>query len=208
MADVRDASKSTFVRTWGQGGYRENWAVYGKMSGAKESDVVARCLAPFYDRNSVCLEIGCGAGFWTDQYLAKHFQQVIALDVIPRPQLASPNIRYIEVPDRNFDCFGVADASIDFAWSFGVFCHMTLPSIQHYLHGIFRVCRPNARCSLYFSNIERRPGTATVANTEETVPWIENDLARTIYMIEAAGFVDVTDLMPTLPDTMVSCRRP
>jgi hypothetical protein len=63
-----DNSKEVFLKTW-NGGYRENWAVYGKASGKSEEEVVSRCLAPFYDSEKTCLEIGCGLAFWTDKYL-------------------------------------------------------------------------------------------------------------------------------------------
>lgn len=204
---IVDATKTAFLSTW-PGGYRENWEVYGRVTGAAEADVVARCLAPFYNRDHVVLEVGCGLGFWTDRYLAPHFSRVVALDLISRPVFVAPNIDYIEVPDRNYECFGVADESIDFTWSFGVFCHMTLEACQKYLDAIFRKSKAGARCSLYFSNTTRRPGTATVANTEAQVPWVDNDLDRTVAMLQKSGFVDIVDLMPSLPDTMVGCRKP
>lgn len=205
---IVDASKEAFIRTWGPSGYRENWAVYGKMSGHSESQVVDACLKPFYDKAATALEIGCGAGFWTDRYLAENFARVIALDVIPRPPFHSRNIDFIEVPDRNFDCHGVADQSVDFAWSFGVFCHMTLPSIERYLRGVFRVLRPGGRAALYFPNIDRRPGVATVANTPDTPPWVHCDMPTAVAMLERSGFVDIGDLLPTLPDSMVRCQKP
>jgi SAM-dependent methyltransferase len=205
---IVDNSKEAFRRTWGESGYRENWAVYGKVSGHSEEEVVAACLAPYYDPAACALEIGCGAGFWTDRYLAQHFKHVIALDVLAQPRFEQPNIRYIEVPDRNFDCFGVADETADFVWSFGVFCHMTLPSIERYLRGAFRVCRPGARCSLYFSNIDRRPGAIQTENDADHILWVKNDLATTTAMLTRAGFVDIVDTLPRLPDTMISCRRP
>ena len=204
---IVDASKAAFLSTW-PGGYRENWEVYGKVANITEADVVAKCLAPFYNRKHVVLEVGCGLGFWTDRYLAPNFSRVVALDLIPRPAFTSSNIDYIELPDRNYECFGVADGSIDFTWSFGVFCHMTLEAFQKYLDAIFRKSKAGGRCSLYFSNTIRRAGTATIANTENQVPWVDNDLDRTIAMIKKSGFVDIVDLMPSLPDTIVGCRKP
>lgn len=203
-----EATKEAFLRTW-PGGYRENWVVYGKMSGVSEDALVAATLSPFYDPAATCMEIGCGLGFWTDRYLAPHFGAVVALDLLQSVKFKHKNIRYIEVPDRSYSCHGVEDDSVDFCWSFGVFCHIPLPRVQEYLRAIFRKCKRGARCSLYFSNIERRPGTVTAgSDRNDIVPWVENDWRRTCEMLEAAGFVDIVDLLPTLPDTMASCKKP
>ena len=204
---IVDASKEGFLTTW-PGGYRENWTVYGKMSGVEENEIVNTCIAPFRNPQHVALEIGCGLAFWTDRHLAPFFREVIALDLISDPKIISKNVRYIEVPDRNFDCYGVEDSSIDFAWSFGVFCHMTLAAQALYVEAIFRKLRSGGQAALYFANIQRRPGTASIANTELQVPWVENDWARTHAMLERAGFVEIRDMVPHLPDTMAYGRKP
>lgn len=204
---IVDASKEGFLATW-PGGYRENWVVYGKMSGVSEEEIVSTCIAPFRNQAHTALEIGCGLGFWTDRHLAPYFREVVALDLLADPKLTSPNVRYIEVPDRDFSCFGVEDESIDFAWSFGVFCHLTLEAQQSYVEAVFRKLRPGGHAALYFANIERRPGTASRENTELQVPWVENDWARTRAMLEAAGFIEIRDMVPHLPDTMAYGRKP
>lgn len=204
---MTDATKETFLKTW-PGGYRENWEVYGKMSGMAEDVLVARTLAPFYDPAAICLEVGCGLAFWTDKYLAPNFKQVIALDLLPSVLFKHKNIQYIEVPDRSYDCHGVSDDSIDFVWSFGVFCHLSLEAQAKYLQAIYQKCKSGAQCSLYFANIERRPGTASSELREDFVPWVENDWTHTETMLKDAGFVDIEDMLPTLPDTVAHCRKP
>lgn len=204
---IVDASKAGFLATW-PGGYRENWAIYGKMSGVTEEEIVSTCIAPFRNPAHVALEIGCGLGFWTDRHLAPHFREVVALDLLADPKLTSKNIRYIEVPDRDFSCFGVEDESVDFVWSFGVFCHMTLEAQALYVEAAFRKLRAGGQAALYFANIDRRPGTASGSNTEMVVPWVGNDWPRTLGMMERAGFVEIRDMIPRLPDTMAYGRKP
>ena len=207
---ITDTSKEVFIRTWGISGYLENWAIYGAKSGVKEEDLVARCLSPFYHKEKTCLEIGCGAGFWTDKYLAPNFQIVIALDLIPRPFFQNPNIIYIEVGDRDFSCAKVADDSIDFVWSFGVFCHLTRQAIQEYLRSIHRKCKTGAKLSLYFSNNDRRPH---YSGDEQPDPdpnqpmWCNNNMDKTMAMLDLSGFRNIKDLMPELFDSMVYCEK-
>lgn len=204
---LTDTTKRGFNSTW-PGGYRENFEVYAAKTGMGEGPIVRVALEPFYNKEHVALEIGCGGGFWIDKYLAPNFKKVIGLDVIPKPPLVGDNVQYIEVPDRNFECYGVEDGSIDFVWSFGVFCHMTHPAIQSYLHAAFKKLKPGGKAVLYFSNTERRPGTASSGNSENEVLWISNNWVLSENMMVKAGFVNIKDLMPMHIDTIAYAEKP
>lgn len=199
---IVEPSKAAFLNAW-PGGYGENWAVYGSVSGVSEDALVAKCLYPFFNPNHTALEVGCGIGFWIKKYLCPNFKSVIGLDLLPNIDVRCQNFRYIEVPDRNYECFGVADESIDFVWSFGCFCHLPLDAIQKYLDAIHRKLKAGGCASLYFSNSDRRPGCSSIHNTENDIIWVDNDLDRTVKMMEKAGFLQIRDLMPELCDTMV-----
>jgi SAM-dependent methyltransferase len=197
----------------------ENWNVYGKVSGKTEEEVVNRCLAPFYNKDHTCLEIGCGRGFWTNKYLTKQFKHVVALDLLPNPRFTSGNVTYIEVPDRDFTCYGVEDNSIDFCWSFGVFCHLSIPACREYVKAIYSKLKPGGKACLYFSNIDRRPGDSKPfdyenklqhrhVDYENEIQWTFNDYQTTEAMLLDAGFIDVKDQMPDLIDTMISGQKP
>ena len=210
-------SKDVFLKTW-TGGYRENWAVYGAMTERitgkfiTEEEVIEKCLNPFYNPDHVILEVGCGLAFWTDCYLAEHFKKVIAIDILPKDDFWKCELKnfakidYIELPDRDFTCKGVASDSIDFVWSFGVFCHLTLEANQEYLNNIFRVCKKGAKVALYYSNNDRRPhykdDIQPPIDPKEPM-WCNNNYKKTEAMLMKAGFKDIYDLMPELPDTMI-----
>lgn len=202
-----DNSKDIFLKTW-PGGYRENWKVYGKASGKSEDEVVNKCLAPFYDPSKEVLEVGCGLAFWTDRYLAEHFKHVTALDLLPSVKFQHSNITYIEVPDRDFSCYGVPDNSVDFCWSFGVFCHMSLSACEQYVNAIFRKLKSGGEAALYFSNSDRRQLPDNHAFSPDQVQWVRNDFATTEKMLLNAGFEETRDLMPDLMDTMIYGKKP
>jgi hypothetical protein len=201
-----DNTKEKFLNTW-PGGYKENWAVYGKASGKSEQEVVDKCLSPFFNREKICLEIGCGKAFWTDGYLANNFKQVIALDLLPNVKFRHTNITYIEVPDRDFSCYGVVDNSVDFCWSFGVFCHLSLQACQAYVNAIYDKLKDGGEVALYFSNEDRRPLPEGHSFHPNHVQWVRNNFTTTTKMLENAGFVDIKDLMPDLMDTMIYGRK-
>ena len=203
-------SKEVFVNTWGESGYVENWEVYGAMAKVSEEYLVDKCLTPFLNKDAVCLEIGCGGGFWTKRYLMPNFKHVIALDLIPDPKFEGNNITYHELPDRNYECLYVEDNSIDFVWSFGVFCHLNLDAIEIYLRNIYKKCKTGAKLCLYFSNNDRRPhyDTEEMVKPDLSHPlWCNNNLRKTFKMLNEAGFRNITDLMPELPDTLVYCEK-
>lgn len=203
---IVDASKTAFIETWSSKGYRENWDIYGKLTKVSEQAVLDVCMRPFADARGTAIEIGCGGGFWTER-LAPLFSRVVALDILPAPRLPA-NVSYVELGDGEYRCKGVGDETIDFAWSFGVFCHFTVPSIRTYVKDIFRVLKPGSVTSLFFSNSDRRPGCETVANSRNEVPWVAIDLHTAIEIVTSAGFVEPVDAIPELPDTMLICRKP
>jgi cyclopropane fatty-acyl-phospholipid synthase-like methyltransferase len=207
---MKDNSKEQFINTWGPDGYRENWEVYINQAKIEERQFADIMLKDRYNPEHTCLEIGCGGGYWTDKYLAPNFKQVIALDVLPPVKFDHPNITYIELPDRNFECFGVGNDSIDFCFSFGVFCHLSLEAIQTYLKAIFTKLKAGGECVLYFSNNDRRPhyeAEQVCEVTEDHIQWVNNNTKTTIEMLKKAGFTGIKDILPDNPDSIFYCKK-
>lgn len=204
---MRAPTKADFVEAWGAAGYRENFEVYSAQSGIPEQQIVDACLRPYFNSKHVALEIGCGGGYWPEFYLCSNFKHVTGLDVLPGDPFMAPNFTYIEVPDRDYSCWNVPDESIDFVWSFGVFCHLNLESIQQYLRSVHRVLKPGGRAVLYFSNDARRPGMVTYGGGIDGVVWECNDLETSMAMLRNAGFDNPVDLMPQLYDTMLGVQK-
>ena len=207
-----DTSKSAFIKTW-VGGYSEGFEGYPK--GARDQ-IVATCLAPFYDKTHTALEIGCGRGFWVVNYLIPNFAHVICLDVIPKPtELAGLPITYIELPDRTFDGVGVPDASIDFIWSFGLFCHLSGAACKEYLRSIYRMLKPTGRAVVMFGNwtrhhLHRSPlrdeSCADSREDNDDVIWYYCDHVLAQRWCEAAGF-KFKDLIPDHRDTLAYLEK-
>ena len=140
-----ESTKQAFLKTW-PGGYAENFEVYTKQAGRTELEIVDTCLKPFYNPAGTAIEIGCGKGFWVSRHLLPNFKEVIGVDIIP-PEWTDlvtdkSRFRYVEAGDNDYYARAVADNSVDFLWSFGVFCHLCLDSIQKYLHTCHRIMKP------------------------------------------------------------------
>jgi len=214
IIDIKtETTKAAFIKQWTTEGYTEKWAVYGQVCKKTEEEVVREILVPFYDNGKTVLEIGCGSGYWSKTYLSPNFKHVIALDLLPEPHISGGNIEYHEVPDRNYECFGVKDDSAHFAFSFGVFCHLTLSATQKYLNSAFRKLKRGGEVSFYFSNTDRR-GDPLPADykfkepSENDVNWTFNNWETTKKMMEKAGFIDVMEYFPEIPDTLAYGKKP
>lgn len=205
--NAHDTAKADFIATWPDG------YVEGGFVGNEEADVVYRCLTPFFNPEHVALEIGCGGGLWTTRYLIPQFKHVIALDVIPQPsRLTQYSLTYIEVGDRDFDCTGVADESVDFVWSFGVFCHLSGAAIRSYLSGIHRVLKPNGNAVVMFGNWPKRGSKemsedhADKRDHGDGVIWFYCDEYLARKWCDEAGF-GCSNLMPDYWHTMLHLRK-
>lgn len=155
-----DFTKQDFINFWGTGYYEE--FTYG--IGIQE--VIERTIVPF--GNKTCLEIGCGGGVFT-KVLSEHFDKVIGIDVIPMHDgVRYYNVKYIELDNQDYKCTGVENESIDFVYSYGVFCHFSNDAIKEYLQSIYRVLKPGGECMIMISNFEKlKADFPTFANWDE-----------------------------------------
>jgi hypothetical protein len=146
--------------------------------------------------------------------LSPGFRKVTCLDVIPKSDwIASlPNVEYVELPDRDFSCFGVVDGSIDFVWSFGCLCHLSMDAVREYLKNLFQKAKSGANLVCMFGNWPRHPSLKHVDRNAtyppESCPWFYQDLELVQRAVEDAGFVDFKDVFPDLRDTVAHFKKP
>lgn len=207
-----DTSKEDFILAW-PGGYEEDFRFYPSDTESK----VAKAISQFANPDGICIEIGPGRGLWTQRYLVPSFQKVVCIDVIHRPSgLESDRIEWKEVGSKDYSCSGVATASMDFAFSFGVFCHLSQVACQAYLDSLFRVLKPGSSALLMFGNwsrhpsIKQDPSLRRFAN-ERQYPgtcWFYCDLDMAKEMVINSGFVDFVDVYPDFRDTLCTFHKP
>ena len=200
----QDTPKDEYIKCWSSG-YVENVSYY---PAGTESLVSRECLLPFADKDKHALEIGCGGGLWTLKYLKPNFKSVTCLDVIPEPTtFSAEGVSYIQVPDKNFECYGVRDSSIDFVWSFGVFCHLSGNACQCYLKNVRRVLKPNGQAVIMFGNwvrhndIQPRPEEFSNVREHGLCSWFYCDHILAERWCHQAGLL-FKDMLPTFRDTI------
>lgn len=103
-------------------------------------------MLKYIKRGSTILEIGPGAGRWTE-HLQKMASRLLVADISARCLnickkrfKACSNIEYYVVKDRGLDF--TEDNSIDYAWSYDVFVHINPTDIEKYILDFQRILRP------------------------------------------------------------------
>ncbi|HET6880593.1 MAG TPA: class I SAM-dependent methyltransferase [Pirellulales bacterium] len=132
---------------WEHGG--EEWSVSAEWRQSLVENVIDEWLPP----RAAVLEIGPGAGRWTG-HLHERAERLALVDVAPRC-LALCQSR-LDDTEKTAYCLGngpdlspLEDESIDFAWSFDVFVHLTGAVTASYLRELRRVLRTGGRAVIH-----------------------------------------------------------
>lgn len=126
---------------WEQGG--DEWDISAEWKASMLRCVVRRHIASCQH----IVEIGPGAGRWTEELLALS-RQLTAFDIAPRCLeicrerfgASHPEARFLE--NNGNDLPGLDDNSVDAIWSFDAFVHINNPQAAQYAREFRRVLRP------------------------------------------------------------------
>jgi SAM-dependent methyltransferase len=134
----------------------DEWNVSPEWREALIKDVLKRWIP----RGAVVLEIGPGAGRWSEP-LASHASHLIVVDIsdhaleLCRGRLAGrTNVDYVLTPGS--ELLGVPSASVDAIWSFDVFVHIAPYDQASYLSEIERVLVPGGVAVIHHADGRNR----------------------------------------------------
>ena len=145
-----DFTKKQFQDFWGADGYYENF-----QFGVGIERVVEKTITPFYSNTKTALEVGCGGGVFTDRLIG-HFKHLYAIDVIAKPnRFKWDDFTFIEVPNQDYTCHGIESNTIDYCFSYGVFCHLSDQALKEYFENVYRVLKKGGNFVFMISNFEK-----------------------------------------------------
>jgi SAM-dependent methyltransferase len=126
-----------------------DWAAGGDEwtpSAEWKASVVGNFVDPLFSGRSTILEIGPGAGRWTE-YLVTKCDRLIGID-ISETCVAECREKFAQYPHASFEVGSGEDLqmidtnSIDGLWSFDVFVHINKPQLRSYAAEFARILKP------------------------------------------------------------------
>lgn len=106
------------------------------------------------------LEIGCGGGQWSKFiYDLNIFNKMYCIDALSEKHnnfwsyvgdSAENIIQYEQV--KNFELNFIDDNSLDFVFSYDVFCHISLSGVQSYLSSLYKKCNKGAELLIMYAD--------------------------------------------------------
>jgi ubiquinone/menaquinone biosynthesis C-methylase UbiE len=184
-------------------GQPERDGVYGLHWGDPNTHPLLRAIrdrfiAPYLSFESVACEIGPGGGRWTryllsfrELYLVDFHREL--LDEFGR-NFRAPHLHLIK--NSGSDLPGIADRSVDFLFSFGVFVHLDMPIIEKYLSEIRRVLKEHGNAVIQYS--DKRKLAA-----KKNHGFSDNDPDRMRTVVKASKLTILEEDTDTLPHSAV-----
>lgn len=106
------------------------------------------------------LEIGCGGGQWSKFiYSLNRFNTIHCIDVLSKEhnrfweyvgEGASDKITYTQVSD--FSLSHIPDESLDYVFSYDVFCHISKSGQREYIKSLIKKCKPGAKLFIMYAD--------------------------------------------------------
>ena len=118
------------------------------------------CIRPYVDANTTALEIGPGRGAWSKVILGCGAKHLYALDAASAEhtgfwQYVGSADRATYILAKDFSLDGVPDNSIDYFFSFGVFCHLKPEMSAAYIGSLARKMKSGANGFLQFGDFDK-----------------------------------------------------
>ena len=143
---------NSFQKVW-MGGYKTGYSQKRNQKG----------LETYLKKNLEginLLEIGCGGGQWSKFIYDLHvFKNIYCIDVLSEDHNefwqylgneAKDVIKYLQVNDFNLDF--IEDNSLDFTFSYDVFCHLSYSSIETYLNSLYKKSKPGGKLLIMYAD--------------------------------------------------------
>ncbi len=120
--------------------------------------IVSICIIPYITPKTTILEIGADGGFWTQKML--NAGQLFCIDIsdpihtgfwkrIPKREY----IKYFTVSD--FSCSVFKDNTIDYIFSYDVFCHISYSGAEAYLKNLYNKLKFGANCFIMIADADK-----------------------------------------------------
>ena len=122
--------------------------------------VYLACIKHYVNPATTVLEIGPGRGAWTKTFLQRDCKKVYAVDAAPAEHTGfwdyvGPTDRAEYIASGELTLSEVPDDSIDYFFSFGVFCHLKPEMCETYLISLAKKMRVGSHAFLMIADYDK-----------------------------------------------------
>lgn len=146
---------NSFQTIW-EGGFKTGYDELRNQKGIEEylqKNMSGKC----------CLEIGCGGGQWSKFiYNLNVFDKIYCIDVLSEEHNhfweyvgndKKDKIEYVQVKDFNLDF--IPKNTLDYVFSYDVFCHISYTGQKTYLENLYNKCKIDSILLIMFADAEK-----------------------------------------------------
>jgi spore maturation protein CgeB len=189
-------------RFWMSDGHRDDKDMW--QTGERDFSIISADVTTGH--NLVALDVGCGVGRML-RAASQQFGKVIGFDVSQRAidkarELLGANPAVDLVVGSGFDLQPIADASVDFVWSYAALTSMPIKVIATYLVEMKRVLKPTGNLAL-----QVYLGTEVAVRESDTLHLRCLNEENFKKAMELAGFALTTKRELILPNIQVSFKE-
>jgi len=116
------------------------------------------CIQPYINNEITALEIGTNGGAWLKKMMEA--KALIGTDVLSAEHVGFWNnvppldkIAYHHVSDFSCDC--LEEGSVDYVFSYDVFCHISYSGTEQYLKNLYDKLKPGANCFIMIADADK-----------------------------------------------------
>jgi len=140
---------------------RQGWGVCAQdrlRYGIDINKIYEICIEPFVGGKTTALDIGTNGGGWLKKML--NAEALIGIDVLSAehtgfwknmPELNK--IKYYHVDDFSCDC--LKENSIDYVFSYDVFCHISYSGAEQYLKNLYDKLKKGTNCFIMIADADK-----------------------------------------------------
>jgi hypothetical protein len=154
-----------------------------KKGGVDIENIYETCIKPYAIEGTTVLDMGTNGGFWLSKMLDNGVETAIGLDVLSPDHLGfwknlyhwhgeellyskPPKVGFVQA--RDFSLRGINSQSLDYVFSYDVFCHISWLGAQQYIQSLSTKMKYGADAFIMIANKEKYPFTRKTNDAEKT----------------------------------------
>jgi ubiquinone/menaquinone biosynthesis C-methylase UbiE len=192
----------------------EEWTKDASYKGLEPNEWKIKLINEMMDKyvqpGSTVLEIGPGAGRWTEHLLKKSKELILAdvsekcLDICKGKFPEDAHIKYYCIGDKGLSFLN--DNSVDYIWAYDVFVHINPTDTKNYIDDFSRILRPGGQAIIHHPG-EYPNENEEFVRSERFRSYVNKDFFASCVQKSGMVIVEQNDSLAHIPGDIISVFR-